>query len=242
MEWCWFTGSRAAPGLGFPDAAELTRMELMEYGITQYPCIRTGAVDPLACQPRRYNMGTATGWPRLIFDGVDSSSGLTLSVVGKNTDGTIWILEPPLDSGNSCNWVLPLAWSGMQYFGVLVTNGDPWSGPAGYELDILDDQTVGAPTVTAPRVTPQLLASPNPARDAITFTLSLPRATAGSLRILDVSGRAVRTLPLAAAAPGSRQVRWDSRDDSGRPLPAGVYWAEAKTEGTRLVRRVTLVR
>ena len=51
----------------------------------------------------------------------------------------------------------------------------------------------------------------------------LPRAAAGSLRILDVRGRVVRTLHQGQLAAGRTSVSWDGTNDYGRPLAAGVY-------------------
>ncbi|MFN8177128.1 MAG: MXAN_6640 family putative metalloprotease [bacterium] len=243
LEWCWFTGARAIPGFAFPDAAELYRMELMEYAISSYPCTRTGTVQPLASNPRRYNQGNAVGSPRILFDGDDSSAGLVLSVIGKRNDGSFWIDEPPLDAGNVCNYLVAEPWSDFQYVGILVTNGDPWGPPAAYQLDILDEAPVGVATSPPRASVPRLSAQPNPARGAVTLTLDLPRASAGPLRILDVRGRTVRTLALAPSAAGRRSVVvWDARDDGGRAVPAGVYWAEMDAGASRLARRITLLR
>lgn len=41
-----------------------------------------------------------------------------------------------------------------------------------------------------------------------------------NLRIYDVAGRLVRTIPVS---PGSRSVAWNARDDGGREVGAGVY-------------------
>jgi hypothetical protein len=34
---------------------------------------------------------------------------------------------------------------------------------------------------------------------------------------------------------------WDARDDAGRALPAGLYWARAEAEGRRVSHRILLL-
>ncbi len=57
-----------------------------------------------------------------------------------------------------------------------------------------------------------------------TFGLSLAEATDDTTAVIsDASGRVVRTLHLGAQSAGSREVRWDGLDDSGKALPSGEY-------------------
>ena len=67
-------------------------------------------------------------------------------------------------------------------------------------------------------------ASPNPFRHRTTFTLATPVApdTRTRLTVVDVAGRVVRRL----TAVGAR-VTWDGSDESGRGVPAGVYFARS---------------
>jgi hypothetical protein len=65
-----------------------------------------------------------------------------------------------------------------------------------------------------------LAASPSPARNRVVLTL--PERARGTIRIFDVNGRLVRSLPVTQSA-GS--VVWDARDDDGRLVAPGVYSA-----------------
>jgi len=86
-------------------------------------------------------------------------------------------------------------------------------------------------------------AAPNPSRDGRTgIRLSLPRAADVSLRVYDVAGRLVRTLESGALPAGERTVRWDGRDDSGRPVANGVYLVRLLAEDVSRTRRVTVLR
>ena len=81
---------------------------------------------------------------------------------------------------------------------------------------------------------------PNPFRNTTTITYQLPVATAGALRVLDLQGRAVRTLDRGPLAPGSHHLVWDGSDDAGRPTPPGVYRLRLRTPAATIER--TLIR
>ncbi|NOT34333.1 MAG: T9SS type A sorting domain-containing protein [Candidatus Eisenbacteria bacterium] len=93
--------------------------------------------------------------------------------------------------------------------------------------------------VTPPRAA--LQATPNPARDEVKLTFSLPLAGEIRVRIFDVAGREVRSVHRGALAAGVHRMSWDGRDDSGRRMPAGVYFARAESGSTSRVARIVRV-
>ncbi len=239
LEWCWFTGSRAEPPFGFPDAAELWRMELVAPHITSYPSTQSGTVPPLAGHPRRYSVGNATGSPRIVFDASDGSDAV-LSVIVKRYDDTFVILRPSLPFSRSYDAVIQEPWSLIHYVGVLVTNGAPGSSPVDYTLDVLDDTAVGVSRIEDPAIA-RLTASPNPSRGRVRFTLEARGGLQGPLRITDVHGRSVARVGSRSEADRC-EVSWDGRDAQGRVLAPGVYWVIAETGSGDLVRKIALVR
>jgi predicted outer membrane repeat protein len=83
------------------------------------------------------------------------------------------------------------------------------------------------------------LASPRPnpaAGGVIAFHSRLGSAGAVTLGIFDVAGRRVRDLVSATRPAGSYTDAWDGRDDAGRTVPAGVYFARLVAAG-HTVRR-----
>ncbi len=72
---------------------------------------------------------------------------------------------------------------------------------------------------------PRLTASPNPMTPTTLLTFSLPAPGRAELRVVDVSGRLVRTLFDGPAAAGRTEVAWDGRSDRGERLGSGVYYA-----------------
>lgn len=85
-----------------------------------------------------------------------------------------------------------------------------------------------------------LTAHPVPARGEVTCTWA---ATPSDWRldIVDTSGRRVRELAAGGASGSAGGARWDLRDDSGRRVAPGVYWARLRA-GTAQSRAKVVVR
>jgi len=87
---------------------------------------------------------------------------------------------------------------------------------------------------TPPRSLELSLSSANPGRPPAAMVLRLPSASHGTLAVMDVRGRSVRTIFHGALAVGSHSFTWDGLDAGGRPAPSGMYfvrWA-AQNAGT----------
>jgi hypothetical protein len=81
-----------------------------------------------------------------------------------------------------------------------------------------------------------LTAEPNPFRQVVSIRCGAAPAGMPSLSVYDAAGRMVRQLPAA------RSAVWDGRDRSGRRLPAGAYFIEARTGADRRVVQVLMAR
>ena len=64
---------------------------------------------------------------------------------------------------------------------------------------------------------------PNPFNPITTITYQVPKRVFVSLRIYNVLGQPIKTLVNEEQPPGYYSIRWDCRDDSGRPVGNGVY-------------------
>jgi len=85
---------------------------------------------------------------------------------------------------------------------------------------------------------------PNPARDRTVFRLGIAAqdAGAGSVRVHDLAGRTVRTLIGGSVPPGLLDHVWNLDDDSGRRLPAGLYFLRVDAGSFHSIHRVIVVR
>jgi flagellar hook assembly protein FlgD len=85
-------------------------------------------------------------------------------------------------------------------------------------------------------------ARPNPSASAVVIETPLARDAPRELdrlelRIVDVTGRVVRTLTAADGAlarrPGAVRWTWDGRDVAGRRVPQGSYYASVAAAGEK---------
>lgn len=101
----------------------------------------------------------------------------------------------------------------------------------------LPDNTAGAEGAAAPR-NGLALAGANPARGAIALRFRLAVPARATLTILDPSGRRVRTLAGGEFGAGEHDRSWDGRDESGRTVAPGLYFARLDTPAFTATRRI----
>ncbi|HEX7879626.1 MAG TPA: FlgD immunoglobulin-like domain containing protein, partial [Candidatus Eisenbacteria bacterium] len=65
---------------------------------------------------------------------------------------------------------------------------------------------------------------------------------AASLVVYDIAGRPVRHLFEGPLGAGAVEMSWDSRDDSGSPVPAGLYFCRLVTASGTQSRKMTVFR
>ncbi|MCA9758465.1 MAG: M28 family peptidase [Candidatus Eisenbacteria bacterium] len=85
-------------------------------------------------------------------------------------------------------------------------------------------------------------ARPNPAQGETEFSFYLRQETTVSLELFDVQGRAVRVLQRPDVLESGRHaIEWNGRDDRGRRLPSGMYYATLRVGSEWQTREVTLL-
>ena len=82
---------------------------------------------------------------------------------------------------------------------------------------------------------------PNPASGRVALRLGLARAEDAQVRVVDLAGRLVRELHSGPLAAGEHPLAWDLHDSSGRRVPPGLYFLEARAGSFRATRRLTIV-
>jgi hypothetical protein len=89
---------------------------------------------------------------------------------------------------------------------------------------------------------------PNPASSAARFdfvigtSLAAGRPVPVSLTIHDVQGRLVRTVYEGAHDAGRYSTSWDTRDEGGRPVAVGLYYARFHAGDASAQEKVLVVR
>ncbi len=106
--------------------------------------------------------------------------------------------------------------------------------------------TGGATTAAPPRVARLHPPVPNPFNPTTTIRYEVPGAAgeseAVSLAVFDVAGRRVRTLVAGARRSGVHVARWNGRDDTGRRVASGVYFARLRVAGQTRSQRMVLLK
>ena len=85
-------------------------------------------------------------------------------------------------------------------------------------------------------------AYPNPFNASVTIPFSLAQEGAIQLVIYDALGQAVRTLQQGVWPTGAHRVAWDGRNDSGQYVGNGTYFVRLRTNGTRRMNKVMLLK
>ena len=83
---------------------------------------------------------------------------------------------------------------------------------------------------------------PNPVHDACRFLVRMPEAGLAELVLFAISGQVIRRLWSGPLNIGSHPIDWDGRNDGGEPATSGVYFARLMALGSRIARRLVLVR
>jgi hypothetical protein len=86
------------------------------------------------------------------------------------------------------------------------------------------------------------LIRPNPCFGQATIEFSLHRPGQVHLAVYDIAGRLVTTLLDGLKPADHYRMTWDGRDESGRPVPTGVYLTRLDVGGVISQRRVLLSR
>lgn len=111
-----------------------------------------------------------------------------------------------------------------------------------YALQVLEAGALDVPGPTAAPTVVFARPSPNPAREAVNLRFTLPHAATVSLAIYDAGGRRVRELGSGERSAGNHVISWDLRDEGGRAVGAGLYFARLGTEERELTQRILALR
>lgn len=83
---------------------------------------------------------------------------------------------------------------------------------------------------------------PNPFNPETRVAFGVGSAGWVNLTVFDVLGRKVRTLVNGRVAAGRHAVRWNGRDDAGRPVAGGLYLYRLQTGERVLTRKMVLMK
>jgi hypothetical protein len=85
-------------------------------------------------------------------------------------------------------------------------------------------------------------AKPNPSGGPSAISFTLARRSEATLRVIDVQGRIVRTLPLGSLNAGPHRANWDGRDDHGKQVASGRYYVVLSAGSDEVRAPLTMLR
>jgi flagellar hook assembly protein FlgD len=85
-------------------------------------------------------------------------------------------------------------------------------------------------------------AAPNPFNPVTEIHCELPADGQVTLAVYDLGGHAVRNLLDESRSAGTFSVIWNGRDDKGRQVPSGVYFARLSAAGHESVLKLVLAK
>lgn len=127
----------------------------------------------------------------------------------------------------------------------VIAHWENWASPEFIFEAVIDGETVTALEPGAAAAPPALQVYPNPFADRVWIQLHDgvgPFGDPVTVTIHDLLGRRVRVVHAGRLVNETPSLRWDGRDESGRPVASGVYFVRVATEGRVLSRPVVHVR
>ena len=190
------------------------------------------------------------GQPINIYDGFSKSEKWLLLATGTGITSI-----GPTDISNAIStgpWTLAPGDSALAWFAVLAAADLPTlqvRADRAAELyadlvvtSIAEENIPPGSEAIAPRRLALLPAVPNPFNPGTTLRLSVDQQQVLRVHIHDVRGRRVRTLVEGLVPAGESDLTWDGRDDTGNPVPSGVYFATLGARSGRQIQRLVLMR
>jgi hypothetical protein len=150
----------------------------------------------------------ASGWETLGTTGVD------------NSDGHVYALTAHVDEGAARLFV---GGQIRSVSGVTSWSAGEWVNCA--------CTTVGVPRGRGAGEVGALTTTPNPSRGDVAFEFSLTRPGRVRVSIYSPDGARLRTLLDGPQGPGGYRVTWDGRDESGKLVRSGIYFAKLDVDG-----------
>jgi len=84
--------------------------------------------------------------------------------------------------------------------------------------------------------------TPNPFIHGVSICYGIPEAVRTTVSIYDISGRLVEVLHDGTQQPGWHSVTWNGGDHKNTIYPSGVYLCELKTEDSKIVEKLILLK
>lgn len=246
--WIPISEDQALAGLSWYNNDEMVVYPevLLESGTQDYP---VGLDD---CRTVALSVqGISSGWSTVVFDDVARSLSEGLYVLIRFPEGSEYT-----DIGTGGGAALGYSVAGDGYTGWISVDGEDWiaiAGEVGFSVEPLYVDASEATIVMLgrsarghsdglPGQTRLNRPAPNPSNPGTTIEYSLVSQEIVELCIHDIRGMKIRTLVNGVANRGDHSVYWDGRDDGGRAVASGVYFARLSAKNKTMTQKLVLIR
>ncbi|MBZ0268172.1 hypothetical protein K8I85_08445, partial [bacterium] len=124
------------------------------------------------------------------------------------------------------------------FYGLVLMAHITVGSPHDYTIIVEPSPLVDVPSVPAPTEL-SFAVAPNPSSSSATFRLALPEAATASVDVFDAAGRRVRRVHDGPLPAGLHALVWDGRDDAGRNVGTGVYFARLRSPAGERSLKIT---
>jgi hypothetical protein len=83
---------------------------------------------------------------------------------------------------------------------------------------------------------------PNPVMNGTELDFQIEKPSQATLRVFDLTGKLTRTVLEGSLSAGPHSARWDGRDESGKPVPSGVYFYRLESAGLTATQKLVVAR
>jgi len=182
--------------------------------------------------------GTATGWTKSVdiqsIFLIDYNAGQTYcSVKMKDPDDPTFNPMPgsyPKDPNDTISIGNRVSNQHILFYPHEYVNAPPWL--------VVFYHTPGSIGDAGNRTASMVTIQPNPFRHATLISVGI-RIEGLGLKLYNAAGRKVNSFALSGSPYA---IRWNGTDQSGRPLPAGIYFIEVSADGLAYRHQVVLTR
>lgn len=187
--------------------------------------------------------GASAGQIAVTDSGTQTSASGDRSYLQHNAQGT----APGTSGAKSWTfqWTAPAAGNGdvaLYVAGNAANNDGGSGGDRIYATFFSSAEASTVPVLDLPPLVVLHGAAPNPFNPATDIRFDLSRDSSVRVTVLTVDGRQIKTLADRSFGVGGHAVRWDGRDQTGRPLASGTYLYVVEVDDAPLFGRMTLLK
>lgn len=186
------------------------------------------------------------------FDAQTCKTGVTWKTTSTSTNNKLyyktiaastWSVKNAIYNASTETYTAVFAQLFPSYYKVQTTiGGVTYESPTFTDVGTCDEPIEGAPEQEVVVRDAFIRAHPNPFNPSVTITMGVPGRESVELYVYDATGKRVRSLVVGVKGAGVHTTAWDGKDDAGRGVASGVYFARARIGALTLTEKLVLLK